>query len=89
MRQPTWLVTKVVISAALFTALALPAQIETASAATSSQLSLNVLLIGAGSSDPTTAAWQSALSSEGVAYTEVTATTSGGYGAPTRSHFPL
>ncbi|MGA2295750.1 MAG: hypothetical protein ABSG24_11090, partial [Acidimicrobiales bacterium] len=77
--------TKVVISAALFTALALPAQIETASAATSSQLSLNVLLIGAGSSDPTTAAWQSALSSEGVAYTEVTATTSGGLGTYTVS----
>jgi hypothetical protein len=36
-------------------------------------LNLNVLLIGTGSSDPTTAAWQSALSSEGVAYTSVTA----------------
>jgi hypothetical protein len=45
------------------------------------QLNLNVLLIGTGSSDPTTAAWQSALSSEGVAYTSVTA--SGGYGAET------
>src|ERR1035438_3123615 len=44
-------------------------------------LNLNVLLIGTGSSDPTTAAWQSALSSEGVAYTSVTA--SGGYGAET------
>src|SRR5664280_159355 len=46
-------------------------------------LNLNVLLIGTGSSDPTTAAWQSALSSEGVAYTSVTA--SGGYGAETVS----
>src|SRR5664280_776067 len=36
-------------------------------------LNLKVLLIGTGSSDPTTAAWQSALSSEGVAYTSVTA----------------
>ena len=45
------------------------------------QLDLNVLLIGAGPSDPTTAAWQSALTSEGVAYTEVTA--AGAYGAET------
>ena len=42
------------------------------------QLSLKVLLIGTGSSDPTTAAWESALSSEGVPYTEVTATGSNG-----------
>src|SRR5664279_5526876 len=41
-------------------------------------LNLNVLLIGTGSSDPTTAAWQSALSSEGVAYTSVTATGASG-----------
>jgi hypothetical protein len=54
---------------------------RSAAAATPVQLNLNVLLIGTGSSDPTTAAWQSALSSEGVAYTSVTA--SGGYGAET------
>src|SRR5664280_2155685 len=41
-------------------------------------LNLNVLLIGTGSSDPTTAAWQTALSSEGVAYTSVTATGASG-----------
>jgi hypothetical protein len=35
-------------------------------------LALRVLLIGSGSGDPTTAAWESALSGEGVAYTEVT-----------------
>src|SRR5664280_1080481 len=56
---------------------------RSAAAAAPVQLNLNVLLIGTGSSDPTTAAWQSALSSEGVAYTSVTA--SGGYGAETVS----
>jgi hypothetical protein len=45
----------------------------TASAATPPTLDLNVLLIGNGSTDPTTAAWQSALSSEGVPYTLATA----------------
>jgi len=50
-------------------------------AATPPQLDLDVLLIGAGSSDPTTAAWQSALSSEGVNYTSVTA--AGAYGSET------
>src|SRR5664280_282678 len=54
---------------------------RSAAAATPVQLNLNVLLIGTGSSDPTTAAWQSALSSEGVAYTSVTA--SGSFGAET------
>src|ERR1035438_7815755 len=56
---------------------------RSAAAATPVQLNLNVLLIGTGSSDPTTAAWQSALSSEGVAYTSVTA--SGSFGAETVS----
>src|SRR5664280_2146028 len=54
---------------------------RSAAAATPVQLNLNVLLIGTASPDPTTAAWQSALSSEGVAYTSVTA--SGSYGAET------
>ena len=45
------------------------------------ELSLNVLLIGSGSTDPTTAAWQAALSSEGVSYTLATA--AGTYGAET------
>ena len=48
-----------------------------AAAATPPTLNLNVLLIGGA----TTAAWQSALSSEGVAYTLVTP--SGSYGAET------
>jgi hypothetical protein len=46
----------------------------TAAAATSPPtLDLKVLLIGDGSSDTTTAAWESALSNEGVPYTLVTA----------------
>ena len=45
-----------------------------ASAATAPTLNLKILLIGNGSADVTTAAWESALKSEGVAYTEVTAT---------------
>jgi hypothetical protein len=54
----------------------------TATAATAApELSLNVLLVGTGSTDPTTAAWASALTNEGVAYTEATAT--GTYGAET------
>ncbi|MGO9029142.1 MAG: hypothetical protein ACLQOZ_11015, partial [Acidimicrobiales bacterium] len=45
------------------------------------QLDLKVLLVGDGASDPTTAAWQSALSQEGVPYTLATA--AGTYGAET------
>jgi hypothetical protein len=41
---------------------------------TSASVDLKVLLIGTGSSDPTTAAWAAAMTSEGVAYTEVDAT---------------
>jgi hypothetical protein len=58
-----------------------PTQLSVASAASPARLTLNVLLIGNGTSDPTTAAWQAALTSEGVAYTLATAT--GGYGAET------
>jgi len=54
-----------------------------AAAATPARLDLNVLLIGTGASDPTTAAWQSALTGEGVAYTTVTA--SGDVGSQTVS----
>jgi len=46
---------------------------STAAAATPPQLDLKVLLIGEGSADPTTAAWQSALTSEGVPFDLVTA----------------
>jgi hypothetical protein len=45
-----------------------------ADAATPPTLDLQVLLIGEGSSDATTAAWQEALTTEGVPYTLVTAT---------------
>jgi hypothetical protein len=45
-----------------------------AAAATSNTLDLKILLIGDGSTDPTTAAWASALTQEGVPYTEVDAT---------------
>ena len=52
-----------------------------AAAGTPAQLDLKVLLIGGtggAAADPTTAAWASALSSEGVAYTEVDATGAAG-----------
>ncbi len=44
-----------------------------AAAAAPPTLNLRVLLIGEGSADPTTAAWQAVLTSEGVPYTLVTA----------------
>ena len=50
-----------------------------ASAATPQQLDLKVLLIGGEAGDPTTAAWQSALTSEGVPFTLASAT--GSYGS--------
>jgi Putative Ig domain len=52
-----------------------------ASAASPPTLNLKVLLIGYGASDPTTAAWAAALTSEGVPFDEVTAT--GGFGSET------
>jgi hypothetical protein len=66
------------LQAALPAVLAVPVGIfgvanATASAATPPAVALKVLLIGSGSSDPTTAAWESELANEGVAYTEVTA----------------
>jgi hypothetical protein len=72
MRRPEWFLVRVVMAFALFGVLALPVQFEAASAASPPPLNLKVLLIGTGS-DATTAAWQSALSSEGIAYTSVTA----------------
>ena len=47
---------------------------HSAAAAAPPTLDLKVLLIGSGSTDPTTAAWESALTTQGVAYTEVDAT---------------
>jgi hypothetical protein len=45
----------------------------TAAAAGPPTVNLRILLIGEGSADPTTAAWQAALTAEGVPYTLVTA----------------
>jgi hypothetical protein len=75
MRHPKIRVSNAVVALALFAGLALPAQLDasSASAATPLQLNLKVLLIGATSTDPTTAAWESALTAEGVSYTEVDA----------------
>ena len=50
------------------------------SSSAASSIALRVLVIGAGASDPTTAAWEAALSNEGVAYTEVDAGTTLGVG---------
>jgi hypothetical protein len=50
-----------------------------AAAATPQQLDLRILLIGGEAGDPTTSAWQSALTSQGVPFTLATAT--GSYGA--------
>ena len=84
MRHLNWVFVKVMSAVAvLFGALVLPIQITAASAATPPQLALNVLLIGTGPSDPTTAAWVAALTSEGVNFTQVTANITGGYGAET------
>jgi hypothetical protein len=44
-----------------------------AAAAGPPTVNLRILLIGEGSADPTTAAWQAALTAEGVPYTLVTA----------------
>jgi hypothetical protein len=60
-----------VLAAACLAAAALPA--APAGAAAPPTLDLRVLLVGAGSTDPTTAAWESAMNSEGVAFTEVDA----------------
>jgi hypothetical protein len=47
-------------------------------AAAAPQLDLKVLLVGGGASDPTTAAWEAALTTEGVPYTEVDGTGTAG-----------
>ncbi len=70
-----------VVLACLLLGSLLSVAVRSAGAATPVTLDLKVLLVGTGSSDPTTAAWASALTSEGVPYTEVTAT--GTYGAET------
>ncbi len=63
-----------ILVAALAGSLATTAGVVTAAdAATPPQLNLKILLIGEGSADVTTAAWEAALTGEGVPYTEVTA----------------
>jgi hypothetical protein len=63
--------------AALLIAAPLATLIATSPAsATPNSIALKVLLVGNGVSDPTTAAWEAALSNEGVSYTEVDANTS-------------
>ncbi|MGA2530556.1 MAG: hypothetical protein ABSG36_15545, partial [Acidimicrobiales bacterium] len=59
----------------------------TPASAASTPLALRVLVIGNGASDPTTLAWEATLSDEGVAYTEVDATT-GVDGLVLPSNFP-
>ena len=61
------------LTAAMVTGL-LAATGTSAWAATPNTLDLRVLVIGNGSTDVTTAAWESALTTEGVPYTEVDAT---------------
>jgi hypothetical protein len=82
MKPTKWLLTKVACAViAMSGALVAPLASGVASAATPNTLDLNVLLIGGVTPSPTTAAWQSALSSEGVAYTLVAP--SGAYGSET------
>jgi hypothetical protein len=59
------------VVAASFTATGLPAVGAWSQTAAAEALDLRVLLIGNSSQDVTTAAWESALTSEGVPYTEV------------------
>ncbi len=78
MRRSRWLAVKVAVAMfAMSGALVAPLGVSAAGAATPVTVNLKVLLIGG----TTTAAWQSALSGEGVPYTLVTPT--GAYGAET------
>ena len=70
-----------IASVAMIVATSLSLVTHSAGAAAPPTLTLNVLLIGNGTADPTTVAWQSALSSEGVSFTNATA--SGTYGSET------
>jgi len=84
MSSSKWSLVKVIASLLVVVVVAaavLSTVTRRAAAASPPSLNLNVLLIGDGTSDATTAAWQSALSSEGLAYTLATAT--GAYGAET------
>ena len=80
MNRSGWSIVKVTVACAMVAAL-LSVVAHAAAASAPVQLDLKVLLVGDGASDPTTAAWQSALSQEGVPYTLATA--AGTYGAET------
>ena len=74
MFKSKWVFPKLVMALALFGVIAIPAQAAGAATSMAPTLGLNVLLIGAPVTsplDPTTAAWESALTNEGVPYTEV------------------
>lgn len=82
MSKSKWLFTKLVMAVALFGVVGLPAHSAGASTSSAPTLALKVLLIGAPVTTPedvSTAAWESALTAEGVPYTEVDAT--GSYGS--------
>ena len=87
-RQPIVKVITTAVMTCLLAATLLSAGARPAAAATAPQVDLRVLLIGdAATQDSATAAWQSTLSSDGVAYTMATA--SGSYSAETVSLPPL
>jgi hypothetical protein len=69
--------------AAVLSTAGLAAAAGPAAAATPNTLDLKILLIGTGSADPTTGAWEAGLADEGVPFTEVTADTGGGSGGYT------
>ena len=75
------LVPKLVLALTLLGAVAIPAQSAGAATSTAPTVALKVLVIGDGATDPTTVAWEDALTSEGVPFTEVDAT--GAYGSET------
>jgi hypothetical protein len=85
MSKSRWFVTKLVMAVALLGVVAIPAQSAGAATSTAPTLALKVLLIGGPPSgttpDPTTVAWEDALNSEGVPFTEVDGV--GAYGSET------
>jgi hypothetical protein len=77
--------TKLVMALALFGVVAIPAQEAGAATSIAPTVALKILLIGgspnSGDQEPSTTAWEDALTSEGVSYTEVAG--AGVYGAET------
>jgi hypothetical protein len=60
----------VIVPALLVAAIAVPI-VTQVTGLSNNPVNLRVLLVGGGSSDPTTVAWATTLQSEGVPYTEV------------------